>query len=120
MSYRPSLQVLYWRHGGKCHWCKRLTVGPNDPKYLRRNGLPKGDSAARDHVYSRLHPLRLKPTTGPRIVLACLSCNQKRSNVECIVISLNGELEPRIYPPDEPVPTRRQRRKLAIAAGAGR
>lgn len=55
-----------------CHWCGILTVEGGSPRHA--------NAATLDHVYSRLDPRR---ASGPSpVVLACYSCNQRRSREE--------------------------------------
>lgn len=50
-----------------------------------------------------------------RTVMACSGCNMKRAKVEHTTRSMLGELEPRVYRPNELVPTKRTRRMLRSA-----
>jgi hypothetical protein len=64
-----------------CYWCgKELVLWEGDSGKMPDNG------ATIDHLYSRLHPLRLKKTGDLRRVLSCRWCNNERSREETKVL----------------------------------
>lgn len=93
-----------WHHAaGLCFWCRTETVKPNEPGYwLNANLTRLGARAATiDHLYSKIHPLRNAKVIGRKVVLACSACNMRRCQVELHIQNRDGELEARIYRPEE-------------------
>ena len=74
---------LFNAQGGLCHWCKQACRMPDHPMYWRSTGALSGKAATIDHLYSRLDPRRNK-MRGPQYVMACSTCNGKRSKKECL------------------------------------
>ena len=101
---REKRESLYRQQGGLCHWCKQKCHLPGEAGYIRpKTGALGGKAATLDHLYSRLNPLRwYGKTTGPRYVMACCTCNQKRSKEECSA-GLQAD-------PPKPPPHARQRK----------
>lgn len=83
---RARMLALYEQQGGLCHWCQQPCRLPDHPQYRRSTGALSGKAATLDHMYSRLNPQRWygPPTVGPRHVMACSTCNGKRSKAECL------------------------------------
>lgn len=100
---RTTMLRLWKDQRGLCHWCGMLTLLPDQLGYLGSKGNPSARAATLDHLYSRLHPFRHDHTVTPRHVMACSKCNGRRSKVECRVYQRDGQLEPRVYRPDEVV-----------------
>lgn len=88
MTRAQRLRRQLWHaQGGLCAWCKRqtqLVEGEHNGK--RTSGL----AATIDHLYSRLDERRY--TQRQRHVMACSTCNGRRSKLECIDVARNGEL----------------------------
>lgn len=80
---RRLVLSLYETQDGKCHWCKRQTYRHDHPQYRRSTGALSGLAATLDHLYSKLHPLRHVPVNHSKYVMACSTCNGKRSTAEC-------------------------------------
>ena len=81
---RRKVVSLHERQGGACHWCKRQTKLHDHPTYKRSTGGLSGLAATLDHLYSRLHPLYGVSVDHERYVMACSTCNLKRSHDECV------------------------------------
>lgn len=86
MSLR-ILKIRLWERDNRCHWCRKPTVLTD----IKGGQLPP-NSATIDHLISRLNPARwVKKKKGQknerRRVLACYSCNQKRSFQETLCLS---------------------------------
>lgn len=89
--------LLYIAQNGACYWCGIGCFLRADPGYFstRKAGRTlSGRAATLDHIYSRLHPYRTRAVKGPRYVMACNTCNGKRSKQECEAVSRR---EPMIY-----------------------
>jgi|SRR5688572_2867262 len=69
-----------------CYWCRRQLTLDGNPN--GRGPVPE-NFATLDHLRSRLHPERQTPNPNceERIVLACPTCNQKRSTEETRALS---------------------------------
>lgn len=89
--------LLYIAQNGACYWCGIGCFLRGDPGFFstRKNGITlSGRAATLDHIYSKLHPYRYRKIKGPRFVMACNTCNGKRSKEECSAVSRK---EPMIY-----------------------
>lgn len=77
--------MLYVLQGGLCHWCGKKTLLPDEAGYLKPSGGVSGKAATLDHLHSRLDPKRVEKLEdgSHRYVMACSTCNGKRSLVEC-------------------------------------
>jgi hypothetical protein len=85
---RNNLRTIrrWIKQDGLCWWCGDPTILYGDRGYYKPNGRAgrlSAKAATLDHLFSRLHPLRDKPTIGQKYVMACNSCNSKRSKEEC-------------------------------------
>lgn len=82
--------LLYIAQNGACYWCGIGCFLRGDPGYFstRKNGVTlTGRAATLDHIYSKLHPYRYRKVNGSRYVMACNTCNGKRSKEECSAVS---------------------------------
>jgi hypothetical protein len=78
------VKALWTQQEGACHWCKRQTRLHDHPLYKRSTGALSGLAATLDHLYSKLHPLRHKSVDHSKYVMACSTCNGRRSKEECL------------------------------------
>lgn len=75
---------LWIEQEGLCYWCKKPTLLPFMQGYWRKTGAISGKAATIDHLYSRHHEKRFARNVGPRLVMACSTCNGARSKDECL------------------------------------
>lgn len=76
MKRSNSLEKLWKRHKGKCHYCKRRLT----------KELGRGLTATKDHIYAAgndyVHRLLRPKIKGTKsLVLACRRCNSWRGNM---------------------------------------
>lgn len=118
MTFKPTprgrMLTLWEQQAGRCYWCKRRTFLPHEEGYYSKGGAPTclaRLAGTLDHMFSKIH--------GPRYVMACYGCNTRRSGVEHFYLNRDGKLDPRIYRPDEPIPTRKARKAMKAAEASG-
>ena len=85
MAEKWQLRLVRRLHGeqeGLCYWCGRSCLLPEQLGYLRPKGVPSGRAATLDHLFSKLNPMRQRSVVISKYVMACASCNRKRSRQE--------------------------------------
>ena len=83
MTRKTNRQIrnsLYKKQNGKCFWCEIPTI-ECDVIFKKGELIPSNKSTL-DHVYHKGHPLKSNPPPNSAYVLACFSCNQKRSKLQ--------------------------------------
>lgn len=73
MSYNTIKSKKLMQKDSKCHWCNIETI--KIKININENELPD-NFATIDHIFPKLHPLRL---FSSKTVLACHKCNQTRN-----------------------------------------
>lgn len=82
LSRKKKLRLLLWeKHRGRCHWCGAKTILDLNLPDKRAKGWTCPREATIEHVHSRLQPEERRRLQ--LLVLACWTCNQKRSFEEC-------------------------------------
>lgn len=101
---KMNQRARLWHKDPHCHWCKTLTV-------LTTGKLQQANSATIDHLYSKLNPKRRTPCAPGEVrrVLACYTCNQRRSIEECATLSFEERYRRSKMPPKNPLATRKAR-----------